>query len=349
MTSRVLFIGDPHFKVSNIPQVQVFITKIEKLVINTQPDLIVIAGDILHCHEKINTIPLNEAYHFITKMTKVCKTIILVGNHDYINNSQYLTENHWMNGLKPWNNIVIVDKPFELKHQNQTFIFVPYVPPGKFIQAMDEFNLDWKSADCIFAHQEFRGCEMGAIVSECGDVWDKQYPQIVSGHIHTYQVMNNIYYPGSAMQHNFGEMSKHIIPILTFRPCRQQPDTKSILKINEVDLKLPCKKVIYTDIKDIEQYRTLDTKGSLDTINLRISASNSQFKTFRKTALYKQLRKKNIKISYYTDTGTDLKLDMAINKSVGKRKIIKIIKDKVNQETNPYVKQYYTRVFKQEM
>ena len=36
--------------------------------------------------------------------------LLLVGNHDYINNQQFLTNNHWMNAMKDWNNVTIIDK-----------------------------------------------------------------------------------------------------------------------------------------------------------------------------------------------------------------------------------------------
>ena len=100
MTVKVLFIGDPHFKIDNIPEVEVFINKVTELTENKKPDFIVIAGDLLHTHERLHTIALNKAYDFIDKMRTISPTYVLVGNHDMCNNSQFLTENHWMNGLK---------------------------------------------------------------------------------------------------------------------------------------------------------------------------------------------------------------------------------------------------------
>ena len=50
MPTSVLFIGDPHFQVSNIPEVELFMEKIINLATEKKPDIIVIAGDILHTH-----------------------------------------------------------------------------------------------------------------------------------------------------------------------------------------------------------------------------------------------------------------------------------------------------------
>ena len=69
----------------------------------------------------------------------------------------------------------------------------------------------------IFSHQEFSGCKMGAIISIEGDKWSLDYPHIVSGHIHSRQIpQKNIYYPGAAMQHAFGESEKNIIAFLKY-------------------------------------------------------------------------------------------------------------------------------------
>ena len=100
---------------------------------------------------------------------------------------------------------------------NEKFIFVPYVPPGRFEEALRTLKDDWISASCIFAHQEFAGCKMGAIVSIEGDKWDIKNPIVISGHIHSkQQPQKNIYYSGSAMQHAFGESAKNIIAFFSF-------------------------------------------------------------------------------------------------------------------------------------
>ena len=58
---KVIAIGDPHFKTSNIVEVEMFIDRIEQLSRDINPDLIVILGDLLHEHERLHTTPLNKA------------------------------------------------------------------------------------------------------------------------------------------------------------------------------------------------------------------------------------------------------------------------------------------------
>ena len=98
--SKILCIGDPHFKNSNLIEVEKFIVKITELARQKQPDFIVILGDLLHEHERLFTIPLNKATEFIDKMRNIAPTFILVGNHDMINHKQFLTKNHWLNSFE---------------------------------------------------------------------------------------------------------------------------------------------------------------------------------------------------------------------------------------------------------
>jgi len=102
-----LFIGDPHFQINNISELDLFIEKIYNVVIEKNPSVIVIAGDLLHTHERLHTNVLNKAHDFVNKLRAHKKTYILVGNHDYTSNNQFLTQNHWMNAMKEWKNVVI--------------------------------------------------------------------------------------------------------------------------------------------------------------------------------------------------------------------------------------------------
>ena len=281
---KVIAIGDPHFRVEIVVEVDMFMDKIESLAKREAPDLIVILGDLLHTHEKIFTIALNKAYEFVRRMRDISPTYVLVGNHDYIQNSQFLTENHWMNAMKDWDNVVIVDTVIRLVKKGEKLVFVPYVPNGRFLEAL-ETGEEWRDADCIFAHQEFAGCKMGAIISIEGDRWPEDYPRIVSGHIHSKQTPQpNIYYTGSAMQHAFGESDKNVIPIITFP-----------YNVKEIDLDLPRKKIIYMDMDKIEDFVPKETN---DQLKLTISGSYDEFKTFKKTEKYKELTKNGTKVVF---------------------------------------------------
>ena len=288
MPTSVLFIGDPHFQVNNIPEVELFMERIINLATEKQPDRIVIAGDILHTHERLHTLALNKAYELVDNMRMISKTYVLVGNHDYISNQQFLTDNHWMNGMKEWKNTVIVDSVLSEVVNEEKFVFVPYVSPGRFEEALNTLGDKWQDASCIFGHQEFAGCKMGAIISVEGDKWSLDSPYVVSGHIHSRQMpQKNIYYSGSAMQHAFGESEKNIIPYLTFRGKSYECE--------EIDLKLPRKKIVYMDVDDIDNYEVPKTD---DTIKVTVSGNYDEFKALKKTKKYKNLLEQGVKVVF---------------------------------------------------
>ena len=55
MVYKIVIIGDPHFKTSNIKDCDDFISKIVQTCKSENPNLIVILGDVLHEHERLHT------------------------------------------------------------------------------------------------------------------------------------------------------------------------------------------------------------------------------------------------------------------------------------------------------
>lgn len=334
--TTVLTIGDPHCQVSNIPEVELCIERLTKLAEDKNPDLIIILGDTLHTHERLHTTPLNKAYELVNRMRKIAKTYVLVGNHDLCNNQQFLTENHWLNGMKEWENTIIVDTVMTDIINDRLFVFVPYVSPGRFEEALSTLDngVDWRDSDCIFAHQEFFGCKMGAIISVEGDKWSLEYPQVVSGHIHSNQKpQNNVYYPGSMLQHAFGESSKNIIAYLTF-----DSDQKTY-ELDEIDLNLPRKKIVYMDVENIDDYELPDTD---DTIKITVSGVYDQFKALKKTKKYKKLVTDGIKIVF---KAKKIEHEKEVSENIlNETAFTTILSEIVNQQKDSYLYETYELV-----
>ena len=284
-------IGDTHFKIDNIFIVDKLIQELINVLNDNKPDIIVLLGDILHDHERLHTIALNKAYYLINKIREIAPVYILVGNHDMINHDQFLTKQHWMNALKMWDNVIIVDNVIHLSESNLNFMFCPYVAPGRFIEALETIKgeFDWKNSSLIFAHQEFKGCKMGAIISEIGDEWDINSPLVVSGHIHSKQrPQENIVYPGSSMQVAYGENEANIVLLINI--------DEEKLELEEINLDIPKKRIIYIESSEFDTFTPPNDK---DHIKLTIKGSYEDFKTLKKSKKYKLLIKnKNIKISY---------------------------------------------------
>lgn len=338
---KVIAIGDQHFKVDNIQQVELFIEKIEELAIERKPDIIVCLGDLLHEHERLHTIPLNKAHEFIDRLRKITLTFVLVGNHDYIGNMQFLSENHWLNSMKEWDDVVVVDKVVSHIQNGVKLVFTPYVPPGRFEEALETLPSGFKDANCIFAHQEFFGCQMGAMVSVDGDKWPEDYPFVISGHIHSRQkIQSNVYYSGAAFQHAFGESEVNTIPIITF-------DDENKNNIEEVDLNLPRKKIIRVDIDKIDDF-VLKEKESKDQIKLTLVGENSDdFKAFKETKKYKDLTKKGVKINFKLDKEYELNKKDNISKIINNENpcdFQTILQELLEKESDKNLKEFYELV-----
>lgn len=338
---QILFIGDVHIKFNNLKEIEILENKILDLKENIT--FIVIAGDVLDTHEKINTQLLNKAYNFIKICRRKAPVYVLVGNHDYINNQQFLTSNHWMNGLKEWNNIYIVDKP--IYYNEGKYLFMPYVPVGRFIEALSPSNVvleegrqptqpivdvtdanvefykpksvdiqfDWKKCICIFAHQEMKNCKMGPIQSIEGDEWNLEWPMLISGHIHERQfVQKNVLYPGSVINHSFGSDNQGL-SLISFLPYGQDSssgpdrDNKNYKLIEiKIDIGLEKKSIIYEQLNSKSLVK-LDqmTKNITKNNKLSLEGEMKDIAAFKKTKTYKTLVDKQIKIVFRVKSNND--------------------------------------------
>lgn len=275
------------------------------------------------------------------------------------NNQVFLQNHHWMNAMKEWKNVDVADRVIHKKLNGVQLVFVPYVPPGRFQHALNTVcteDMDWKKADCIFAHQEFYGCKMGAIVSVDGDRWPETFPPIVSGHIHSrQQPQKNIYYCGAAMQHAFGESEKNIIPVMTFSPIATKQKTASYYNLEEFDLMLPRKRIVYSDIDSITDVK-LPSAESQDKVKLTVTGNYEEFKAFRKTKKYRELVQTGTKVVFkprkIQQTAADDKRDEKTTDPKSKPIIVpldendfsKILYGLVVKDKNPLLLQVYESV-----
>lgn len=290
---EVLCIGDPHITQKNSVRNEKFITAITDLLEERKFEFVVILGDVLHTHEKLHTVALNYALKFLKTVCGLCKTFVLVGNHDMTCNSIFLTDNHWMNCIKKWqDDITIVDRVINQTINGIQFTFSPYVFAGRFKEALAT-SPGWEKSRTIFAHQEFKGAKMKMIVSTEGDEWDEKDPYVCSGHIHgSHKVGKNIYYPGTPYQTNFGESKKKSVAVLKYI------DEEIYPKIEKISLKMPTKETIKISTKNLNTL-VLQSKEDVE-FKVEITGSVEAFKTFMKSKKYKELSEK-CKIVFKTD------------------------------------------------
>lgn len=277
---KILVIGDMHYKITNAPETEEFTEKVIAYILKVKPDIIVILGDVLDRHEKIDLLPFTRATKFLENCANFTKTFILIGNHDVINNSVYLSKEHAFGAHKHIENLIIVDDIL----REGDLIFVPYVYPGRFMETLNHLD-NWKTSRVIFAHQEFTGAKMGAVVSTAEE-WPKNNPLIISGHIHDYQeIQTNLIYTGACIQHAFNDNEDKSISLLTI---------DKEIKHERVFLDCKKKKIVHLNPESLKTY--VPEKN----VNLKIiiSGTTGELKPLEKSIKVRELRKQGIKVHF---------------------------------------------------
>ena len=279
MTSRCLVIGDVHVRIDNLEEIQRFIGKLEATLKHHTPHFIVLLGDVLHTHERIHTSCLQAAETLFRVCSEYAPTYVLVGNHDYISNSQFLTSCHWMTPFKAWPNLTIVDRVVAWEHEGNRFVACPYVPDGRFVEALTTYP-QWQNAHLLFGHQTLDGVYMGAIKCENVESWLPHYPLLCSGHIHDKQeVSPNLYYTGTPFQHAFGEKRNKSIVLFTV--------TEGVPTRQELMLHISDKRLEYMTVQ--EAYHYVLNVAEHETVRLTVRGTREECRVFKKSNAFQSL------------------------------------------------------------
>jgi DNA repair exonuclease SbcCD nuclease subunit len=287
--TKLLVIGDVHIKLDNFNEIQTLIQKLISTIQSHTPDYVILLGDVLHTHERVHTHCLNQAAELFKTCSELCPTYVLVGNHDYISNSQFLTDHHWMNPFKRWSNLTIVDKVTVIEHDSNRFTLAPYVPDGRFVEAL-QTDPDWMNSGMIFGHQSLDGVKMGMVLVSGVEDWKEEYPFLCSGHIHDKQrIKPNLYYTGTPMPHAFGERNDKTVSIFTV-------DNNKIQSHEELNLRICEKRIEYLSIDEATHYEIKECPNQH--IRLTIKATPEESRAFKRTVKYKTWIEKGIKVVF---------------------------------------------------
>jgi DNA repair exonuclease SbcCD nuclease subunit len=295
--TTVLLVGDLHIQSSTLKEFHIFKKEFFECVRQKRPDFINILGDILHTHQIIHVTPLKEAVDFLVELSSIClefggKVGLLIGNHDRINNSEFCTDVHAFTSLKKLiSNLLIVDDTISVAVGKYKFVCVPYVPPGRFREALLRVN-DYRNHDCVFAHQECKGAQMGAIVSVVGDEWDDIYdPPCYSGHIHDSQKIGSKWtYVGTPYMTNFGEKNDKSIMLLEF--------SSDHITEKRIEFSISNnKKKLHWTVDDIVSKKSISSADDKLEIKIVVSGDASDRKSTIGNSWYRALKKK-YNISY---------------------------------------------------
>lgn len=298
MSHHVLVIGDCHFQDKSMLESQLLTTKVLQIVANNSYNFIVMLGDLQHQHDLLHMQPHNLAMSFLKNLSKLCKTFFIVGNHDLRNNNVFQTKEHSYTVLDDYPNLHIIDKSVYITIDTKNYFFVPYVSPGRFYEALlttseNETQLQerFKVTTAIFAHQEFKGANLGAVKSTKGDVWNLTFPLVISGHIHGFDVLQeNIIYPGTPYQTTFDDSIDKTISDFKFLEVQEKYEHQRI------DLGLPKKKIIRIQVSELEDFKIPEGYQ----IKLKIIGTDSEIKGAMKSEKIKVLESSGVFISWST-------------------------------------------------
>lgn len=311
-----LAIGDPHIKTKEIEYTDLMIAEIIQIAMDTRPDFIVVLGDTLHTHDTIRGNPLSRAVEFLRELRKISFLILLIGNHDLRNNQVFIAEGdtaeHPFTALHEWDNTIVCDVAKTFTFKGVTFCGVPYVPNGKYREAIKD--VDSSVIRAFFSHQEFRGVKytLDGDASEDGDLWSLDDPLNICGHIHEAQILGkrhptdtlgNLIYVGTPIQQDHGANPDKGISIFTF-PCNaNDPEFSPYgFTYDRIQLKTTPLRVQYripaSDIEtltrvynELLEITTGTGSGRLQLTKIRLSGTTSELQAIGNTPLIKDLRR----------------------------------------------------------
>lgn len=343
---NIMLIGDIHFQSQSYEQGEEFIEKCLNTLDRYKPKMVVLMGDILDTFGDSKQSPFNQCYNFIDKITSrdwCLALFIIMGNHDLMNNTQFLSDKHFFNPYKKWPKVVVVDIPIHLTFQADTskdrnIVMCPYVYKGRFKEALDRAGtyytlsendglvflkdkhdkVDYSTVHIIMCHQEFKGVKYGNTISSDGDALTKNLKkiQIITGHIHEKFSMENIRGIGSARQVKFDEPPNKSIVSLSFSdeyydPKKEEYIDTEINLFKEVDLHLKVYKELHynfdsedDDLSSLPSIKDFDFEACQSAhIKVLLHATPEQTKIFRHSLQYKKLISNSVKVNFVNDVG----------------------------------------------
>lgn len=184
-----------------------FMRKLPAVLRRHNVDLLLILGDLTEEKDRHGAWLVNQVASHIQALTKVCPVIINRGNHDYVDAENPFYE--WLGRFKgvTWVNVPTPAQTLStpLKTHLGHALFLPHTADWR----MDWIKLNFGAYDRIFAHNTFAGAtsDSGRVLEGIpADVFPKgQYPQVISGDVHTPQRFGQIRYVGAPYTVDFGD------------------------------------------------------------------------------------------------------------------------------------------------
>jgi len=192
---KLIRVGDPHCTVRNLSDSKKLIDFIVQKALEYKVDRIEFMGDLFHTHA-VKRIEVENFWinAFNTILENNIKILTLCGNHD-IPGSKELTHMSSLDIFKPYKDVTLIDTPRIIDNIGYiSFVF----DNDKFIEAANKLYQQGAQKTLI-AHQTFLGStyDNGFYAEDGIDLNKIPQEQIISGHIHTQQIVGKCHFIGT--------------------------------------------------------------------------------------------------------------------------------------------------------
>lgn len=301
---NILFVGDPHLKITRFDLALQFLAEIEEIEQREQPDLTVFLGDVFDTHAVLRAELLSEWQKYLLKDKR--NRIHILGNHEMYkpNDSKY----HALQTLKKtYSNYIVVDKVCSIGN----ITFIPYM------HFYSDFPMETKEI-CV-AHQTFIGADYGYTNANAGVDADKVSADIIiSGHVHKRQQFGKVVYPGSSFAQGINDIDqdKGVMMFDTdtykYRFIESSlPKWRGIkLELNQICGVDDLTKSIEDYVDDVNHW-IVDIEGPRAEVNSYLASKQfkklKKYKKFRVRPKYTDIDKKIVQIK--SVTASDIVID----------------------------------------
>lgn len=185
---RVLFVGDPHVKPSELQDCERLMEMVKRVATFEQVSHIVLLGDLFHTHSIIHLEVLDFWTHWLPRLSQNHAVVALVGNHDKSGDND--DPAHALMSLRQYASVV--DSPTVIEN----VLFLPYYADQSKLVEFTNASSQWKTLVC---HATFDGStyDNGFYAKDALDPNLLHVEHIISGHIHTPQTFGKVWYPGA--------------------------------------------------------------------------------------------------------------------------------------------------------
>lgn len=265
---KTLIVGDPHAELTSLDEMSRLVDFIAEKGKEKEIDEFIFLGDLFHTHSVIH-LPILEFWKkAFDKLTQIAPVLTLVGNHD---KSGVKGSN--ANSMMLYDNITVVED-FLVKNN---ILFIGYM--ADHIGFVDLCNA-LPGVNTVICHQTFDGSKYENGFYAKDGIDQKLIPQrtIISGHIHTPQVIGKVIYPGAPRWRTISDAN--IDRYVWYYEFKQNGSPNEIARFPTNTACSPIyhykdledSPLIYIDEEKVKNARlTVDIHGSQEYINRKIN------------------------------------------------------------------------------